>query len=124
MFQLTKKLKEMKQALIAWTKKNALADASGVYERSKRNLIVVQESLEVDPLNSDLLKIEKSYLEAYLIAANHEEESHRLKSRMLWLKGETKTLDISILCRKLERIRTRSTSSKTTKGRDSRNKKI
>lgn len=85
MYQLIKKLKNVKQVLIKWSKESCLLNPSNNCILAKDILQPIQRKLGDDPLNVGFLNEEKNAMDAYYEATKNE-ESMRLVSRTTWLK--------------------------------------
>lgn len=85
MYQLTYKLKGVKQALFRWAKERNLNDPFRVFKYLKDALVQIQEKLVMNPLYGNLILEEKRVAIDYYHVAK-EEESTKLKSRAIRLK--------------------------------------
>lgn len=87
MFQLTMKLKNVKQELLAWGKGKDLFNSANSLKKAKESLLQIQNQLNLNPLSTDLVSQERDAREEYIEQSKRDEESMRLKARAIWLQG-------------------------------------
>lgn len=83
MFQLTTKLKKVKQELLALSKREKILNPATSLSRAKEILNQIQSQLSPDPLNPGLTSQEKEATNEYIEQSKREEGSTRLKARAM-----------------------------------------